>query len=90
MTQTYGTRQDEFGHLFPEWQAEVIEINHAEALMMNEARGMAVVMVTGSGLRITREMLDSEMRCAREARTGERPAAMPLVIGLNASISMYG
>lgn len=64
----YGNRQDEFGYLSPESQAEIISYCHAVALMMNEAHGTEVVMVTASGLVITRAMLGAEMAAARAPR----------------------
>jgi hypothetical protein len=88
MTQTYGTRQSEFSYLGPIGQAEIIAINHAEALMMDQARGMAVVTVTTSGLRITRDMLDTEIRATRAPRSATYSGPMPLVVGLNASANM--
>lgn len=88
MTQTYGTRQDEFSYLGPIGQAEIIAINFAEALMMDTARGMAVVTVTASGLVVTRDMLDAEIRAARAPRAVVYSGPLPLVVGLNASANM--
>lgn len=77
-----------FQYLCPASQAEIIAAEHAEALMMDTARGMAVVTVTASGLRITRAMLDEEIRASHAPRTAIYSGPMPLVIGLNASSNM--
>lgn len=92
MTQTYGTRQNEFSYLGERSQAEIIEINHVEALMMDAARGMATVVVTPSGLRITRDMLDQEIRATRTPRpatAAEAPSDIAQIMGLNASSNMF-
>lgn len=77
-----------FQYLCPTSQAEVIAAAHAEALMMDTARGMAVVTVTATGLRITRAMIDTEIRATRAPRPAIYAGPMPLVIGLNASTNM--
>lgn len=66
MTQTstyseYGTRQDEFGYLCSESQAEIISYCHGVALMMNAARSAAVVKVCVDGFEITQAMVDAEI-----------------------------
>lgn len=77
-----------FQYLCSASQAEVIAADHAEALMMDTARGMLTVTVTASGLRITQAMLDEEVRSTRAPRTMVYSGPMPLVIGLNASSNM--
>ena len=73
----YGNRQDEFGYL-PDWaQAEVVEYCHAMANLAEFARGMQVVTVTASGLRITRAMLDEEIRSTRIERPRTSVAYFP-------------
>jgi len=62
------TNKSDFRYLCPSSQAEIIAADHAEALMMDTARGMVTVTVTASGLRITRNMLDAEIRSARAPR----------------------
>lgn len=49
----YGNRQREFSYLGESIRAEVIEYNHAYALMMDEAKSMEVVTVTEAGTVIT-------------------------------------
>lgn len=71
MTTTWTTKQTDFPYLTADAQAEVLSYDHAEALMMDQARGMVIVTVTTSGLKITRAMLDDEMRSTR----APRPAA---------------
>ena len=90
MTQTYGTRQSEFSYLGTGSQAEIVEINHAEALMMDEARGMQVVTVTAGGLTVTRAMVDQEIRDAAAYRTARAASTQAvLVMGINASSNMF-
>jgi hypothetical protein len=71
MTTTWTTKQADFPYLTTAAQAEIISYDHAEALMMDTARGMVVVTTTTSGLKITRAMLDEEIRSTR----APRPAA---------------
>jgi hypothetical protein len=68
MTTTWTTKQADFPYLTATSQAEIIAADHAEALMMDTARGMVIVTITASGLRITRDMLDAEIRSARAPR----------------------
>lgn len=77
-----------FQYLCSASQAEVIAADHAEALMMDTARGMLTVTVTTSGLRITQAMLDEEIRATRAPRPTIYTGPAPLVIGLNASSNM--
>lgn len=71
----YGDRQDEFSYLGPEPQAEIIRYCHGIALMMHEARGMAVVVTTTDGFEITRAMLDAEIAQTRAAQRLTRTLA---------------
>jgi hypothetical protein len=57
----YGNRQDEFGYLSAESQAEIVEYCHAVANMMAEARKSIVVTVTAGGFEITQAMIDAEI-----------------------------
>jgi hypothetical protein len=83
----YGNRQDEFGYLSPESQAEIISYCHAVALLMDEARGMQVVTVTASGLVITRAMLDAEIAATRAPRPA---AAAPVPVGFLFAAGLAG
>lgn len=65
-----------------------MDFAHAQAIVEDEARGAEVVTVTASGLVITRAMLDNEIRSTRVA-TPRFGQPSPMVIGLNASVSMY-
>jgi hypothetical protein len=64
----YGNRQDEFGYLCAESQAEIIEYCHALANLENYARGLQVAVIMPSGTVITRAELDAEMTAARAPR----------------------
>jgi hypothetical protein len=64
----YGNRQDEFGYLCAESQAEIIDYCHALANLENYARGLEIVVVMPSGMVITRAMLDTEMAAVRAPR----------------------
>jgi hypothetical protein len=57
----YGNRQDEYGYLSADSQAEIVEYCHALANMMAEARKSIVVMVTAGGFKITQAMIDTEI-----------------------------
>jgi hypothetical protein len=76
MTTTWTTKQADFPYLSETAQTEVVSADWAEALMMDMARGMVTVTVTASGLRISRAMLDEEVRSAR----APRPAAQVPVL----------
>jgi hypothetical protein len=88
MTTTWTTKRVDFPHLTSTSQSEIIAADHAEALMMDAARGMVTVTVTVSGLRITRDMIDNEIREARARRDFAYSGPMPLIVGLNASTNM--
>lgn len=77
MTTTWATKQTDFPYLTAAAQAEVISYDHAEALMMDQARGMVTVTTTPSGLRITRAMLDEEIRSTRVERPRTSYAYFP-------------
>lgn len=62
------TNKSDFRYLCPSSQAEIIAADHAEALMMDTARGMRIVAVTVTGYAITRDMLDAEIRSTRAPR----------------------
>lgn len=86
----YGNRQQEFSYL-PDWaQAEVVEYCHVIAIVMDEFRGMEIVKVCADGYKITRAMVEQEIRETRARRPesfhGQR---LPWIIGVNASVDMF-
>lgn len=86
----YGNRQQEFSYL-PDWaQAEVVDYCHTIANLTETARGLEVVQIMPSGLRITRSMIDEEIRSTRRAQRTMQviPVRDLWVIGLNASSNM--
>lgn len=87
----YGFRQDEFSCLPAYAQAEVVEYCQAIANMMNYARGLEVIHVCADGFKITRAMVEQEIRETRAplARFANRVTFPPMVIGLNASSNMF-
>jgi len=85
----YGFRQDEFSWLPAYAQAEVVEYCHAIANMMNFARGLEVVQVCADGFKITRAMVEQEIRENRNPLARFSGQRGPLVIGLNASSNMF-
>src|SRR5687768_12294359 len=83
----YGNRQDEFGYLCAESQAEIIDYCHALANLENYARGLEVVMVMPSGTVITRAELDAEMAAVR----APRPTTLaPLTTGMLFAAGLAG
>lgn len=87
----YGTRQEEFDHL-PDWaQAEVVEYCHTFANVTDYIRGLEVVQIMPSGLKITRAMLDEEIRSTRIKSNAVQGFGQrgPMIIGINASSNMY-
>lgn len=87
----YGHRQDDFGYLSPESQAEIIEHAYAIASLMNYARDLEVVKEYTDGSTITVGDVWTEIRqtAGHAAQRGYVAQPPMLILGVNASTNMF-